>query len=234
MGKRILKTLLVVVLLASAGCGPSNEQISRGQAHYKLGISHLNENSIQAAYVEFQQAVEIDPKNKEYLNALGIVYLKLSDFAKAEEYFVRSAKVDHKFSEAQNNLCYLYYTQKRWAESIERCKASLANPIYSTPEKPYYNLGMIYLKQKKYTEAASSFNEAIKRAPSFYHAYYGLALAYNLKGEYGEASTYLTRAIEFDPRFAGDRARALKGFQSGANVTDDPQDTKDILEILHY
>lgn len=231
--KKLLYICALVIILAS--CGLSAEQTGKAQAHFKLGVSYLSDNNIQPAYLEFQKAVEIDPDNKDFHNALGIVFMKLEDKKKAEESFKKAVRIDSEYSEGHNNLCYLYYLDKKFDSAISSCTKALANQMYMTPEKAFYNLGRVYYRQGKYDDAIKVFWEAIRRNTAIYLPYYWLALSHNAKGEYGEASTQLMKALELNPRFRGDKAKAEAEFKSGKSPdVDDPKDAKDLIEILRY
>lgn len=227
--------LLILVILCS--CATSTENIQKASAHYKLGVSYLNEDNIQPAFIEFQKAYELNPDDKEVLNAIGYIYLlKFEDFPKAVDFFQKAVKVDHDFSDAYNNLGLAYEKTGRFNDAIDSYKKALSNLIYRTPEKAYYNLGMVYYRLGEYDEAIDVHKEAIKRAADFYHSYYGLALCYNAKGKYGDASVAITKAIEIDPLYNGDKNKAISDLKQKKlkKKGDEEKDIGDYLEILKY
>lgn len=231
-GLRVLAAI-VCGLLAASCAGPT--KMKEAQAHYKLGISHLNAEDIQRAYIEFQTARDIDPKNKEVHYALGHVHLKLMDYEKAEQSFKKAVKLDSDYSDARNYLCYVYNLTGRWNDAVKQCKKALENTMYLTPDKAFYNLGIAYLRLHSPDEAIKAFTNVIRRVPNLYPAYYGLALAHNEKRQYGEAAAAMKNAIEFDPRFKGDRVKAEEHFK-GEMPLDELQkrDLAGYLEILKY
>lgn len=229
---RFLTVILCLALVSCATTGASDKKQS--DAHFKLGVSHLNESSIQPAFVEFQKALQFDKNNKDAHNALGTVYLQLEDLPMAEKEFDAAGRIDSTFSDAFNNLCYVQYRLKKWDAAISNCKKALSNPIYLTPEKSFYSLGRVYYRMGNYDEAIDAYGDAIKRLPGLYLAYYGMALSYNAKGEYGKASESMTRGLVLDPRFTGDRDRAEQAFSVRTGDADEDKDYRDFLEILKY
>ncbi len=200
-------------------------------------MSYLNENKAQQAYVEFFKAYDLDPNNKEVLNAIGIVYLlHFDDPLKASEFFGKAVKVDPGYSEAYNNLGYSYEKLGEYEKAIPFYKKAISNPIYSTAEKAYYNMGYSYYRLGKYESALSSFKEAIKRAPTLSLAYMRLSLCYNAMGKYGDAATAMTQAIALDPVYKGDREKAMEDLNvkkiKAAGYEE--QDIRDYIEILKY
>lgn len=231
------KQICLLMLIFVCSCATSTENTQKAIAHYKLGVSYLNENNIQPAFIEFQKAYELNPDDKEVLNAIGYIYLlKFEDFPKAVDFFQKAVKVDRDFSDAYNNLGLAYEKAGRFNDAIDSYKKALSNLIYRTPEKAYYNLGMIYYRLGKYDEAIDVHKEAIKRAADFYPSYYGLALCYNAKGKYGDASAVITKAIEIDPLYKGDKNKAISDFKQKKlkKKGDEEKDIGDYLEILKY
>ncbi len=229
--------LFLLVFLTACASTQSPENIQKAGAHYKIGLSYYNENKIQKAYIEFQKALEINPNDKEVLNAIGIIHLlHFEDLEKASEYFKKALKIDPDFSEAYNNLGVAYEKTGKTDEAIESYKKATSNPMYKNPEKPFNNLGRVYYRSGQYDKATDSFKGALRRVHDFYPSYYGLALCYNAKGLYGDAATALTHAIELDPLYRGDREKALVDFENRKLYArgDEVRDILDYIEILRY
>jgi type IV pilus assembly protein PilF len=231
--------MLVFAFAAALLSCVSAERVKNAEAHYKLGNSHLVVGDNQAAFVEFQKALELDPRNAAVHNAIGVVYLNLSDYRKARQFFMEAVDLDSSYSEAYNNLCYADYNLMKWQEAVESCMEALENPLYLTAEKAYYNLGRAYYRMGEYEKAEQAYQSAVKRFPrddpNLSLAYYGLALTYNARGMYGEAASAMARAVELDPVFRGDIVRAEDAFRT--QKTRDPnqqKDLRDYLEILKY
>ena len=207
-----MKKLMILIMAVFVGsCATASiENINKATAHFKLGVSYLNENNVQPAFIEFRKAYELNPEDKEVLNAIGIIYLlKFEDYPKAIDFFQKAVNIDPDFAEAHNNLGFAYEKSKKFNEAIESYKKALANLIYRSPEKAYYNLAKVYYRLGKYDDAINAYKEALKRMTDFYPSYYGLALCYNAKGRYGDASLAITKAIEMDPLYKGTKSKAM-------------------------
>lgn len=239
MISRITLLALLALTLAAAACMvPLVEKDSHKESlmHYKLGLSYLEENKYQGAFLEFQKALEANPNNKDIHNALGFVYMKFEDMAKAKASFERAVSLDPSFSDSYNNLCIVHYKMKQYKEAASYCKKALDNLLYTTPEKAFYNLGLIHYRQKNYEESVKAYKQAVIRQDGFYPAHYGLALAYNALSQYGAASAALEKAIKLDPSFKGSADKAEREFMDPANPNPrvESEDVNDILEILRY
>ena len=234
-----MKKLMILIMAVFVGsCATASiENTQKATAHYKLGVSYLNENNVNPAFIEFQKAYELNPEDKEVLNAIGIIYLlKFEDYPKAIDFFQKAVNIDPDFAEAHNNLGFAYEKSKKFNEAIESYKKALSNLIYRSPEKAYYNLAKVYYRLGKYDEAINAHKEALKRMMDFYPSYYGLALCYNAKGRYGDASLAITKAIEIDPLYKGSKNTAIRDLsQRKLNARgEDEKDIADYLEILKY
>jgi Tfp pilus assembly protein PilF len=229
----LLRLLLPAVLLVAFSCA-SPERLNKAEAHYKMGISYLNAENAQSAFVEFQKALELNPGSSKVHNAIGIVHLNLKDYDKARESFLKAVKIDPEYSEAYNNLCYVHYALRQWENAVESCNRALANPLYPTPWKAFYNLGRSHYRLGQYDEAIQAFQNAVKRYSALYPAQYGLSLAYNAKGMYGEAASAMKKAVELDPRFKGDREKAEMEFSLMKAADEEDKDLRDYIEILKY
>lgn len=235
--RMVIFSFLMVFLTVSCASTPKEDKLQKAKAHYQLGVSYLNDNNIQPAFVEFQKALELSPEDKETLNAIGVIYLlKLEDYAKAVEFLQKALRVDKNYSEAWNNLGVAYERMGKYNEAIEAYKAALQNTFYRNPEKALNNLGRVYYRIRRYDDAIEAYREAIKRVSDFPLPYYGLALCYNAAGKYGNAATALRKALEVDPAYRGDKERAIKDLKERKLLLKpgEEKDMDDLLEIMNY
>ena len=230
----IVASLLLVISCATLA---TSDSMKRAEAHYKIGVSYLNEKKVQQAFVEFQQAYELNPNNKEVLNAIGIVYLiYFEDTAKSINFFEKATKADPSYSDAYNNLGFAYEKLGQFDTAISFYKKALSNLLYPTPEKAYISMGNSYYRLGKYEDALYSYKEAIRRAPDLSLPYLKMSLCYNSMGRYGDASTAMTQAINLDPFYKGDREKALEDFNVMLIKATgyEEKDIRDYIEIIKY
>jgi len=226
-----------LVLCLSSCAGVTRDDTKKANYHYQMGISYLNDNNIQPAFVELQKALELNPYDKDVHEAIGIIYLtNLEDYPKAIKHFQAALKIDKNFSEAANNLGNAYSSLGRFDEAIESYERAISNPQYKNAAMALYNLGMVYYRLSKFDAAMNSYKDALKRFSNFYMPYYGLALCYNAKGQYGDAATAMARAIEVDPVYKGDKKKAIEDLRDKKIRAkgDQEKDIADYLEILKY
>ena len=227
----------MLFVIACATTKHSGDKIQTAEAHYKIGVSYLNDSKAQQAFVEFQRAYELNPNDREVLNAIGIIYLLyFDDTAKAINFFEKAVKADPNYSEAYNNLGFAYEKLGQFDKAIPFYKKAVSNLLYHTPEKAYISMGNSYYRLGRYDDAVSSYKEAARRAPNLGLPYLRMALCYNAMGRYGDASTAMTLAIDLDPVYKGDKEKALDDFtitQLKATGYEE-KDFRDYIEIIKY
>ncbi|MBF0457399.1 MAG: tetratricopeptide repeat protein [Nitrospirae bacterium] len=240
----ILFTLTVLVSCSGTGStrnatpqiDEETKKENQVKGHYVHGVSKMKENDYQGAFVEFKKALEINPGDKDSLNALGLVYHRFGEYNNAKESFLKAVASDKNFSDAYNNLGITYAGMGQFAESIEAFKKALANPIYATPDKSYQNLGYSLYRIGKYDEAIKAFKDSLARNQTNTGSYFGIALCHNAAGRYGEASEALMDGIRVSPEYKGNVKKAQKDFEqkkrSSTGVIE--QDYANYLEILNY
>jgi len=198
MMKSLTYRSVVLLLLFVVGCATSQSKLKReneATAHYKLGIAQLNEGRTQEAFVEFQKAVEIDPKNAETHYALGHVYYLQGRNPEAAREFKAVLKLDPEHSEAHNYLGKVYEVNKQWDDAIHEYQAALKNPKYATPQFAHYNLGLVYVKKEQFDDAIKEFQEALRIDPNFVTAVGGPS-AYIIHYEIGQAYARMQKSHE--------------------------------------
>jgi type IV pilus assembly protein PilF len=232
-----IAVLFLTCFLSSCATTDTVQDSQSAGAHYKIGVAYLNDNRVQQAFLEFQKAYEFNPRDKEVLHAIGLVYLMhFDDTQKAIEYFEKALRVDPNYSEANNSLGVAQDKLGNFETAITYYKKAVSNLLYSTPDKPYINMGNSYYRLGRYDEALYVYKEAIKRAPDLSLPYLRMALCYNKMGRYGDAALAMTQALKLDSFFKGDREKAFESFNNRKLKVSgyEEKDINDYLDILRY
>ncbi|HDH10950.1 MAG TPA: tetratricopeptide repeat protein [Nitrospirae bacterium] len=246
----VLCLLFSVLFFSACATIPDPEDIKKADAYNKLGSSYLNNGQLNEAFVKFQIALDLDPKNKETLNYLGYISARFKKYDDAVSYYERAISVDPNYSDAINNLGVTYAELEDWDKAIQHFKDALNNPMYRTPDWAYSNLGYAYYKQGNYTEAENALREALVRNPVFPGAMYILGLVYTERGNEKAAIKEFKKAIGILPDYMdahwelanaylrlGEKARALKHFRVVAEKDENTarsRDASDYIERLKY
>lgn len=222
----IVSFLMSVILLSSCETTPDPNSISNPEVHFKLGIAYLKRKDLNRAYIEFQEAIRLDPLHKESLNYLGYVSHLFKKYDESISYYKRAIAVSPDYSDAINNLGVVYVDTGEIDKAIDSFQKALANPLYRTPEQAFSNLGYAYYRSGDYESAEKALNNALLRRPSFPRAMYILGLVHVKRDNDHLARKTFIRAIGIDPDYfdahwelaelymrEGSRAKALKHFR---------------------
>jgi tetratricopeptide (TPR) repeat protein len=112
----------------------------------------------------------------------------------------------------------------------------------------YVNRGVIYYRQKKYTQAIEDYNEAIKIEPENVDAYISRGIAYSSMGDHEKAISDYEKAISIDPSnvdayyamgftqtlIKGKKQEAIENYQKAADLykKDKPQYSENALKKI--
>jgi tetratricopeptide (TPR) repeat protein len=191
----VLRVLGAIIIAAVGGCaGVSTKDAKDAQAHFKLGMSSLNRGELQPAKVEFEKAVELNPRDRDAHYALGHIYYVWNKLAEAEREFKRTLSIDSDFSAAQNYLGKVYEQRKEWDQAIRAYRRALENKKYETPQYAHFNLGIALKHTNRMAEALLEFQEALQVDPNFVVG--DAPAAYSVHNEIGQMLAGLGRLDE--------------------------------------
>jgi type IV pilus assembly protein PilF len=167
------------------------QRMKEATGHYKLGVSYLNDEEFQRAFVEFQKAVEKNPNDRDSHYALGHIYFVQGKYDHALEQFKIVLKINRDDSEGHNYMGKVYEQKGDMDRAIKAYQKALVNPTYLTPDIAHYNLGVVFQNQGKINEAIKEFGQAIVINPDHLLAHYALAQSYADSGNFqGAISSY--------------------------------------------
>jgi len=233
------------ILFSSCATTPNVEDIKKAEVYYKLGFSYLSKDQLNEAFIEYQRAIKLNPKDKLSLNDLGYISARLKQYNEAISYYKRAISIDPNYSEAMNNLGVTYLEIEDWDEAIKYFKMALRNPLYTTPEKAYANLGYALYRKGEYADAINALKESSQRYPNYPQHFYVLGLVYMKLGNYEAAIDEFEKALNITPEYIdvhlelahaylkiGDKEEAFKHFKIVAESSGNNEKRKEALRYL--
>jgi len=145
---------------------------------------------------------EITVSNNPYSDRahtnLGVSYLDIGKYARAEEEFKEALKTNPRNEVAHYNLGYLYLKTGRTLLG----KKELEEAVYLDPRyiKAHYNLGILALNSGAYEQAAEKMEQIIGLRPDFVPAYDSAGDAFYNMGKDSKAIEYYELAQKIDPK----------------------------------
>jgi len=160
----VLVALSTLTVLFFGGCATSEETKQKSKGYYQEGMASLDRDR-QKAYVSFQKAVQLDPRNKEAHYGLGHILASQDKLIQAEAELREAIKIDEDYSEAHTFLGQVLAYQERWTEAIAEFRRALNNPLYSTPDLARYYLGKALAHEGDYRGAMEALEDALAVNP---------------------------------------------------------------------
>lgn len=206
------RSVLAVALLSGwlFGCATSEESLQKSKGYYQEGIATLDRDQ-QKAFVSFQNALRLNPNNKEARYGLGHILAMQGKLPQAEKEFLAATKLDENYSEAYTYLGQILEKEGRRREAIAAFRQALNNPLYATPDLARFHLGQALAHESDYQGAMESFEDALvvnppNVPPALLHL--ELGRTYYKLGFERRARETLTKVMTFDK--GGEHAAAAK------------------------
>jgi len=180
-------------------CVPKQEYIQeRLHSHKEIAKIYIAEGRYQDALRELRLGVTTDKCDEETHNLLGVVYLNLRDYNKAEESFNEALKLNPNYSEAFNNLGLLNLLQGKYQQAIQFFEKALANPTYSNAHAAKTNLAQAYYLLGEKDKALEILTSLLKERSDFAKALIELGKIYLNERDLQAAEFYLKQALKLD------------------------------------
>ena len=106
--------LVFFLILAAA---PVNVSAEDSSFYNQRGLDELQIGNLEAATGFFLKAISIDSSQKHYYNNLAAAYIRLCEYAKAEENLKKSLSIDANYVKALANMSVTLFYLGRYRES---------------------------------------------------------------------------------------------------------------------
>jgi tetratricopeptide (TPR) repeat protein len=162
----------------------------------------------------YQRALSLEPDNAEALRGLGTLYMRLGDKAKAEQVWLRGGVDDQlarlyllqgKLSQAEAPLARLLKSGNhsdvviRMAQAVRARRLDPKLRSFLEPEpaglSAWAESGWRLYHEKRYGDAASSFQRALAGAPHDVNALSGMGSVLLMQGRPAEGRSYFEQAL---------------------------------------
>lgn len=166
------------------------------QLLFLLGFAYLKSNdAVTAKRIFDEMFAAAGPAQAEFL--LGKACYEAALFDRAEESYLKVAKLDPNFPGLRLELGKLYISQRRTDDAIEELQSVLkANPAN---EDAHYYLGGLLVQEARYDEAIPHLQEARRLKPDSWSTLFYLGKAKLRMEKLAEAVTLLQKAAALNP-----------------------------------
>ena len=166
-------------------------------AHNNLGFILTQKGEVDEAMAQFQQALQINPKDPPSWNNVGNVLLHWRKVDEAIPYFQNALQINPDYVEARNNLGSALLQEGKVDEAIAQFQKVLQiNPI---SVEAHGNLGNAMLQEGKVDEAIAYYQKALQLSPHNANLDNNLGNALSRQGQFEQAIAHYQAAIKLVP-----------------------------------
>ncbi|MEF3280919.1 MAG: tetratricopeptide repeat protein [Elusimicrobiota bacterium] len=168
---------------------------SMAYALYGASLYWLGDNN--GALLNYDKAIDMDPKNDVAWQLKGISFARNMELDKALDCFKKALELNPKRSDVLMNIGSVYFSMNNIAQSI----IYLKNAIRVDDKNPllYYQLGLVYFNMGDYENSIKNFNIALNNKPDYEDAALWLGISYEKNGETEKAIKMYKKSIELKP-----------------------------------
>ncbi len=184
-----MKKLLILTALVVISCAPKQEKKVQEQWRYlyDLGMSAYYAKNYSEAIARLYEATKVAPDRPKVWNALGLTYMEVEEFQKAEKAFKNALRADPSYSEAKMNLGILYAKAKDYKKAIEYLSQALKDEAFEKKHIAFYYLAKVYKELGNKEKYLDFLKKATAYNPMFLEAQTELASAYLDEKRYEDA-----------------------------------------------
>jgi tetratricopeptide (TPR) repeat protein len=172
-----------------------------GEAHKLRGLDYFMLGNAEHAEQDMNRAVELNPSDTDAYYYLGRLYFTRKDMLAALKAFRRAIQLDPTSVKAYNQLGQTYEgltdfeaAREAYAKAIE-----LEQHEQQKSQWPYYNLGLLCLREGQSQQAIDYFRISELRNPKWAEVKLKLGMALLDAGRTAEAAAKLREAAALDP-----------------------------------
>jgi eukaryotic-like serine/threonine-protein kinase len=150
-----------------------------GAAMGGLARSYEGSGRIADAEKTFQDASAVRPDDWLGFNDIGAFYDRQGKYPQAIDAYQHALQITPDNAEVYSNLASAYLDQGG-EKNLPLAEGALKKSIALSPGYPAYaNLGMLYMQEKRYVEAAATTEQALKINGNDYMVWNNLTIAYD-------------------------------------------------------
>ncbi len=191
---------LAIWLSLLSGAGILNAQSSPGTEHAARSAQLLEAGDLRGAEAEMRRAVELAPRDPQYLVRLGLILGKLHRPAEAVGIFESALALDPDNPAVRRHLAATQWQMGRLAAAQENLELILKADPRDT--QSLLLLCSIFIDARRYATALAVAQTTVETAPSSYRAFAVKGLAEMRMQRYTDSAKSYARAAELNPNAA--------------------------------
>ena len=184
------------------------------QGAYDAGVAYLRTNHLDKAAAMFRRSLEMDSRQADALNALGVIDARRGNYEQALDRYRESLSI-FEDNGVRMNIALTYYLmgEREQADiffeevvALDETYGELFDFLAGVGDAAeYYEIGVSYLRQLRLDQAMEQFDLAIGADPQFADAINSAGVIHARQGRPSEALAAFQRAVDIEPDRPGFR-----------------------------
>lgn len=153
---------------------------------------YMQQGNWEAAKRHLKNALEINDRDANVHETMGLVFWKTGEYEQADEHFRRALALDGKSSRIRNNYAAFLYQQRRYADSEAQLDKVAEDLMYEKRAEAFVNLGMVRIKLKKFAAAKDALERARMMDTNNLITVFALSEVYYQMGDFSQSQEFYT------------------------------------------
>lgn len=185
---------ILFLLVFAFGCATTTTSTVPKGVYYSISQSSIDHGDPDKA-IEGLSQIPKDQRDIKYYLLIARAYLMKGNYPLAVESYKKALEKDRLNEEAKQGIVKVYIKMARYDLAEKYLEELLKSKDQKTRIEAELDLGLIYLKQGKYTEAEMILLKVLEKDSENWQANFRLGLVYIEKGEYEKAVASLKKAL---------------------------------------
>jgi type IV pilus assembly protein PilF len=201
-------TLIPLSMLALNACVTTNDQLGKKDdsaaavANMQLAINSMQQGDLSGAKEKIDKALGQDPKNAAAKFVAGMLYSKINEVHKANEYYADAVALEPRNGDYVNGYAAFLCAHKNFAKGEKMALKVADDPLYKVPYVALLNAGNCAIDDGRANKAEEYFRRALKLEPNFTPALFQMAELEFKGANYLSARAFLERYQQNAPASA--------------------------------
>ncbi|MCK4392980.1 tetratricopeptide repeat protein [Candidatus Bipolaricaulota bacterium] len=171
---------------------------NNAKAWNNAGYIYFARGNLSKAREYCETALKIDPEFIWSIKGLAVISVRLEDFEKAIELFLKILSIEKGDEETWSRLADCYDELGRYQEAIQALEQAAG--LNSEEAGYYYDLGLLWNKLDEFDKTIFYYSQVIDKDPEFVEAYVNRGTAYfNKRADYTTARKNFETAVSIQP-----------------------------------
>ncbi|GLI93826.1 tetratricopeptide repeat protein [Methylocystis echinoides] len=162
------------------------------------GVALQSEGDLNAAELQFNKGLRIDPRHFDLLHLLGVLALRKNEIPKSADYLARAAEQNPNDFRVFTYLCVAQLKLGALDNAFE--SASRAIGLKPDCAEAYLNRGYIYMCRSQFDDALNDFARAANLKRNYEDAHLNRGIALHKLNRFEDALDAYATALSINPR----------------------------------